>query len=508
MAAPTPYSLAYDFTAFQTGSPTTPLPADKIEIEFNALQTTTDEIIANLGLIQRSDGQIANDSVGQDQLKDEVTLSVNTRGNWATATVYAINDVVYQNNNVYRCLISHTSDTFSTDLAALKWELFLNFDQFITPAESAQTAAETAQTASEAAQSYAEEWANKAEDSLISVAAGGDGATEYSALHWANKAAASAAVLPLNNFVATTAPTVGDDSDDGYSVGSRWVDLTADEAYLLVDATVGAAVWIEVTLQTAELGALAVLNTVNDSNWSGTDLSVANGGTGVSTLTAYAPIFGGTTGTGAVQSGTVGTSGQVLTSNGAGALPTFQAASGGMGVILGSYTASNATSVDIGDGLDLDAVIDGTYDVYEIEGVDVIPATDGTFLYMRTSANTGVSFDTGASDYEWAHEGRSTGGSNRDGNDTAAAEIRASDVMGSDAGESSNVLIRLYNPAGTNFTKVGIKHDGDSTVTTDDATFVVGVGRRNSAAIVDAVRLLASSGNISGTFYLRGYKTS
>lgn len=60
-----------------------------------------------------------------------------------------------------------------------------------------------------------------------------------------------------------------------------------------------------------------------------TGLPVAGGGTGVATLTAYAPIFGGTTGTGAVQSGTVGTAGQVLTSNGAGALPTFQAAAGG-----------------------------------------------------------------------------------------------------------------------------------------------------------------------------------
>jgi hypothetical protein len=56
----------------------------------------------------------------------------------------------------------------------------------------------------------------------------------------------------------------------------------------------------------------------------GTDLSVSDGGTGVSSLTAYAPLFGGTSSTNPVQSGTVGTSGQLLVSNGAGSLPTFQ----------------------------------------------------------------------------------------------------------------------------------------------------------------------------------------
>lgn len=60
---------------------------------------------------------------------------------------------------------------------------------------------------------------------------------------------------------------------------------------------------------------------------SGSALPVTSGGTGVTSATAYAPLFGGTTSTGAFQSGTVGTSGHVLTSNGAGSLPTFQAPS-------------------------------------------------------------------------------------------------------------------------------------------------------------------------------------
>lgn len=68
-------------------------------------------------------------------------------------------------------------------------------------------------------------------------------------------------------------------------------------------------------------------------------LPVANGGTGATTATAYAVQCGGTTSTGAHQSiASVGTSGQVLTSNGAGALPTFQAAAGA--TITGTTTSA------------------------------------------------------------------------------------------------------------------------------------------------------------------------
>lgn len=74
-----------------------------------------------------------------------------------------------------------------------------------------------------------------------------------------------------------------------------------------------------------------------------TPLSVAQGGTGDSSLTAFAVLCGGTTSTGPVQSiASVGTAGQVFTSNGAGALPTFQAASGGTKVNVSTNCETSA----------------------------------------------------------------------------------------------------------------------------------------------------------------------
>jgi hypothetical protein len=59
---------------------------------------------------------------------------------------------------------------------------------------------------------------------------------------------------------------------------------------------------------------------------------VAGGGTGDTSFTPYTPVVGGTTSTGPLQSVvSTGTAGQVLTSNGAAALPTFQNSTGGSG---------------------------------------------------------------------------------------------------------------------------------------------------------------------------------
>ena len=72
-------------------------------------------------------------------------------------------------------------------------------------------------------------------------------------------------------------------------------------------------------------------------------LSVPKGGTGVATTTAYAVQCGGTTATGAHQNVSgVGSSGQVLTSGGAGVLPTW-ASSSGIATVTGQIvTATGA----------------------------------------------------------------------------------------------------------------------------------------------------------------------
>jgi len=50
-----------------------------------------------------------------------------------------------------------------------------------------------------------------------------------------------------SNLAATTQPTTTDDSSSGYSVGSMWVDTTNDAAYICVDATASAAVWLSLS---------------------------------------------------------------------------------------------------------------------------------------------------------------------------------------------------------------------------------------------------------------------
>jgi hypothetical protein len=168
------------------------------------------------------------------------------------------------------------------------------------------------------------------------------------------------------NYPAADAGHVYKISVAGKIGGGSGPDVeVGDTIYCITDATASGT--------QAGVGANWVIAQVNvDGAYfeGGTDVMVADGGTGVSSLTAYAPLFGGTTSTGPVQSGTVGTAGQVLTSNGAGALPTFQAPTGGSGVSPSfNYKIDTGSTADSDPGAGLLKYNNGTQ-------------SSATFLYI------------------------------------------------------------------------------------------------------------------------------
>jgi hypothetical protein len=80
----------------------------------------------------------------------------------------------------------------------------------------------------------------------------------------------------LNNYAGTTAPSVSDDTTSGYSVGSLWINTTASpkEAYRCVDATEGAAVWLNTTVEIGDLGSMAIQD-ANNVNITGGSMAPA-----------------------------------------------------------------------------------------------------------------------------------------------------------------------------------------------------------------------------------------
>jgi hypothetical protein len=128
VAQPTPYSRQYNFTNFQTVSPTTPLPANQVDLELNTIKATLDQTLNNLKLIQRDDTALASNSVGKDQLKAEVSIGINPPNPWVTAHNYVVGDTTVVSGKFYRCVVSHLSTVFATDLAALDWTLIIDFN--------------------------------------------------------------------------------------------------------------------------------------------------------------------------------------------------------------------------------------------------------------------------------------------------------------------------------------------------------------------------------------------
>jgi len=172
MSQPTTYVRAFNFTNQQAVTPSDPLPADKVDLEFNLVKTSLDETQANLALIQRDDGAVKNNSIGYDQLKAELNgFGFNPPAPWATATNYIARDTVFQGSGFYQCLVSHISGVFATDLAAGKWLLVADFTAATTAAAASAAAALVSQNAAVASATTASNAATSADADAIAAAA-------------------------------------------------------------------------------------------------------------------------------------------------------------------------------------------------------------------------------------------------------------------------------------------------------------------------------------------------
>lgn len=188
-----------------------------------------------------------------------------------------------------------------------------------------------------------------------------------------------------------------------------------------------------------------------------------------------------------------GTAGYLLSTNGAGADPSWIAPAGGGGgglVLLEQHTAAASAT------LDFTAWYSSTYDEYLIEIINLVPATNVVSLRMRMSTNGGVSYDS-AGNYGWTAAGDNRFGEGRGGADTGATAIQCMYAANQDntATKGTSGYARLFSPASTALHKAvrGSLNDIITGVMQVEEFY----GSYNSLTAVNAFQFFFSSGNIA-----------
>jgi hypothetical protein len=167
---------------------------------------------------------------------------------------------------------------------------------------------------------------------------------------------------------------------------------TANNGTLITSA--GGVPSISSTLPAAVQGNITAVGALASGSLAAgfTAVTVPLGGTGNTTFTAYSVICAGATSTGTMQNVSgLGTAGQILTSNGAGALPTWQAASAGTGTVTsvgltqtGTFFTITGSPVTTSGNLNL--AISGTLALANGGTNAALTASNGGIFYSTASA--------------------------------------------------------------------------------------------------------------------------
>jgi len=259
-------------------------------------------------------------------------------------------------------------------------------------------------------------------------------------------------------------------------------DLTLATNKVLGRATAGTGAAEELSIGTAlsiSGGTLAV-----------TTVPVANGGTGLNTLTLNNVLLGN--GTSAVQVVAPGTSGNVLTSDGT----TWASTPSGIASkydLISTAVASSTTNVDF-------TGLSSTYSQYVLVVSGLFVGSIAN-LSLLTSSNNGSTYDNAAGNYKRNEISCDNTGA-VSGSSTSATSISLGQLTLSLYG--SYLAINMVN-AGVSepFTIEACSAKYISTGYQDRI-----VGFRDSSTAVNAIRLTAGTTNLNGTFRLYGIKAA
>jgi hypothetical protein len=166
--------------------------------------------------------------------------------------------------------------------------------------------------------------------------------------------------------------------------------------------------------------------------------------------------------------------------------------------VIVSSTASNDASIEF-------TLDNSTYSSYQVVFDSVLPATDAASLYMRFSSDGGSTFDSGASDYEYAARIFISNGTNSDKSDENASEIIISHLIGTAAGETGVSGKADLTPSGGG--RPSVRWHVSRVSSGNFLGYLRGGGERRATVEVDAIQFTMSTGNIaSGKIHLYGLK--
>jgi hypothetical protein len=155
MAEPTRYERGFSFTGFQATQPNKPLPGTSVDAELDDISAAVGSAVSAINDIRREDGALRNGIVGPEALAPGLSTGVTPAVEWAPTVSFTANDTAYFDGAFYRCLQSHVSADFATDLALGRWLRYANIGGIVDDVFLARDQAEAAKVLAVAAEAAA-----------------------------------------------------------------------------------------------------------------------------------------------------------------------------------------------------------------------------------------------------------------------------------------------------------------------------------------------------------------